>query len=95
MVEKHFTLDKTLKGNADHWLSVDPTELKEIVDGARRIETLLGDPAKKVLKCEETTRKYDKRSIVSKIDIPADTPITMDMLTFKRPGTGIWPNQLK
>lgn len=95
VVEKHFTIDKTLKGNADHWLSVDPTELKEIVDGARRIETLLGSPEKKVLACEEETRKYDKRSIVSKVDIPADTPITMDMLTFKRPGTGIWPNQLK
>lgn len=93
VVEKHFTIDKKLTGNADHWLSVDPTELKEIVDGARRIEALLGSPYKRVLECEKETRLYDKRSIVSKIDIPADTPITHEMLTFKRPGTGIWPNK--
>lgn len=95
VVEKHFTIDKKMTGNADHWLSVDPTELKEIVDGARRIETLLGSPEKRVLACEEETRKYDKRSIVSAVDIKAGTPITPEMITYKRPGTGIWPNKLR
>jgi N,N'-diacetyllegionaminate synthase len=94
VVEKHFTTDKGLTGNADHWLSVDPTELKEMVDGARRIEALLGSSEKKVLECEKETRLYDKRSIVSKVDIKADTVITPEMLTYKRPGTGIWPNRL-
>lgn len=104
VIEKHFTTDKTLTGNADHWLSVDPTEMKEIVENCNlsvgkawvggNIETLLGSPEKKVLECERETRLYDKRSIVSKVDIPKDTIITMDMLTFKRPGTGIWPNKL-
>lgn len=94
IVEKHFTLNKDLTGNADHWLSVNPKELKEMVDGARRIETLLGSPEKRVLECEKETRLYDKRSIVSSVDIPAGTTITQEMLTYKRPGTGIWPNRL-
>lgn len=114
VLEKHFTTDKTLTGNADHWLSVDPVELGEIVRVARDVAAnpsivvwspelvadsrnlvLMGSPEKKVLDCEKETRIYDKRSIVSKVDIPKDTPITMDMLTFKRPGTGIWPNRLQ
>jgi N,N'-diacetyllegionaminate synthase len=94
VVEKHFTVDKKLTGNADHWLSIDPKEAKELVDGARRIETLLGSPEKRVLECEKETRMYDKRSIVSKVAIPADTVITPEMLTYKRPGTGIWPNKI-
>lgn len=102
VIEKHFTTDKTLTGNADHWLSVDPKELREIVDGtdglgidmtATPILTLVGSSEKKVLDCEKETRLYDKRSIVAKVDIPKDTPLTLEMLTFKRPGTGIWPNR--
>lgn len=102
VVEKHFTIDKTLTGNADHWLSVDPREMElivttissEFVYPPEILETFAGNPTKHVLQCEEETRLYDKRSIVAKVDIPADTIITMDMLTFKRPGTGIWPNKL-
>lgn len=91
VVEKHYTVDKTLGMSADHWLSVDPTELKEIVDNTRRIETLRGTNIKSVINAERDTRIYDKRSIVAKVDIPAETQMTEDMLTYKRPGTGIWP----
>jgi sialic acid synthase SpsE len=91
VVEKHYTVDKGLDKSADHWLSVDPTELKEIVDNARRIETLRGSSEKFIFEAETETRKYDKRSIVSKVDIPPNTQITEDMITYKRPGTGIWP----
>lgn len=91
VVEKHFTVDKTLDKSADHWLSVDPTELKEIVDGCRRVEELRGSKEKHVFECERETRLYDKRSIVSKVDIKAGVPITEDMITYKRPGTGIQP----
>lgn len=94
VLEKHYTVDKGLDKSADHWLSVDPTELKEIVDGARKIEVLRGRKDKCVYLSEVETRKYDKRSIVSKVDIPAGAKITEDMLTYKRPGTGIWPKQL-
>lgn len=95
VVEKHYTVDKTLGMSADHWLSVDPTELKEIVDAARRIEVLRGSKEKHIFEVENETRVYDKRSIVSKVDIPAGTRITEDMITYKRPGTGIQPRQLK
>ena len=95
VIEKHYTVDKTLGDSADHWLSVDPTELKEIVDGARRIEALRGSSEKQVINAEKETRMYDKRSIVSKVDLLPNVPITLDMLTFKRPGTGIHPRKFE
>ncbi len=94
VIEKHYTTDKTLPNSADHWLSVDPTELKEIVDGVRRWEVLRGSDMKVVYLAERETRIYDKRSIVAAVDIPADTEITIEHLTYKRPGTGIWPSKV-
>lgn len=94
VLEKHYTVDKTLDKSADHWLSVDPTELKEIVDGARKIEVLRGRKDKCVYLSEIETRKLDKQSIVSKVEIRAGQKITEDMITYKRPGTGIWPKHL-
>lgn len=94
VIEKHYTIDKTLGKSADHWFSVDPKELKEIVDGCRKVELLRGNKDRIVFACELDTRMWDKRSIVSRITIPKGTIITKDMITFKRPGTGIWPRQL-
>lgn len=94
VVEKHYTVDKTLGMSADHWLSVDPSELKEIVDNARKIEVLRGSDVKSVFEAEKHTRMYDKRSIVSKIGIREGQVITEGMLTFKRPGTGIAPKDI-
>ena len=91
MIEKHYTVDKTLKKSADHWLSVDPEELTEMVRAIRNVEMSLGDSRKYVLPVEEHTYKYDKRSLVAACDIPAGTKITKKMLTHKRPGTGIPP----
>jgi len=95
VIEKHFTIDKTLGESADHWLSVDPKELKEIVDGCRKVEALRGSKDKVVFASEGETRIYDKRSIVTARDIQAGEVITEDMLTYKRPGTGIAPKKLK
>ena len=94
VIEKHYTTDKTLPETADHWLSVDPPELKQLVKSVRTAELLLGESKKRVFECERETRKYDKRSIVSAVDIPAGTVITKKMLDFKRPGTGIYPKYL-
>jgi len=94
VIEKHFTVDKTLGKSADHWLSVDPKELKEIVDGCRKVEKLRGSTIKAVHAAEAETRRLDKRSIVSNGTIPKGAKITRDMLTFKRPGTGIWPEKI-
>jgi N-acetylneuraminate synthase len=92
VIEKHFTLDKTMKTTADHWLSVDPPELKALVQGVRAAQNMLGSGTRVVFDCEKHTREFDKRSIVSKVPIPKDTVITEEMITFKRPGTGLWPS---
>jgi N-acetylneuraminate synthase len=93
-IEKHFTLDKSLKGN-DHYHSMDPEDLKRFIDNLELLEKIIGKEIKEPLKSELSARKYARRSIVAKIDIPGDTIITEDMLTFKRPGTGISPKFLE
>ena len=91
VIEKHYTLDKTWEKSADHWLSVNPEELKQLVDNVRLTETLMGSSRKRVFKCEKETYLYDKRSIVAAVDIESGTQITKDMLICKRPGTGFPP----
>lgn len=92
VVEKHFTTDKTLPDSADHWLSVNPEELADLVQKVRKVETLMGSAQKRIFPCEKLTRKYDKRSIVSKVAILKGSVISEEMLTYKRPGTGIPPS---
>lgn len=91
IIEKHFTADKTIPYPIDHRLAVDPADLKNLVGGLKFIDALKGSAEKRIFDCEKETREYDKRSIVSKIDIPAGAKITAEMITYKRPGTGIWP----
>ena len=91
VIEKHYTVDKSLPNSPDHHLSVDPKELKEIVDAVRHVELALGDSKKYVLPVEAETYAYDKRSLVATCDIPKGTVIKRHMLTHKRPGTGIRP----
>ena len=91
MVEKHYTVDKTLLKSADHWLSVDPAELKEMVTAIRHVEAALGTSRKHVLPAEQHTYLYDKRSLVSACDIKKGVRIMKKMLTHKRPGTGVRP----
>ena len=91
VIEKHYTIDKTLLKSADHWLSVDAQELKDMVNNIKMVESALGSSEKKVFDVEQVTYKYDKRSIVAAKDIPGGTIIGEDMLVMKRPGTGIQP----
>ncbi len=92
-VEKHYTLDKTLKGN-DHYHAMDPEDARKILAGIDLLDIIRGDGAIRCLDTELTARKNARRSIVAAVDIPADTVITEDMLTYKRPGTGISPTKL-
>lgn len=94
VIEKHFTLDKSLKGN-DHYHSMDPEDLRRFVDNSDLLEKIIGKEIKEPLESESSARKYARRSIVAKIDISGDTIITEDMITFKRPGTGISPKFLE
>jgi len=93
LVEKHFTLDRTLPG-PDHRASLEPDELKDMVRAVRDVEKALGDRVKKPTKDEERIKKVVRRSIVAKMGIPKGTAITEDMLDFKRPGVGIEPKYL-
>ncbi|MBC8277249.1 MAG: N-acetylneuraminate synthase family protein, partial [FCB group bacterium] len=90
IVEKHFTLDKTMPG-PDQAVSGDPDDFKKLVSDIRIIEKALGKPVKGPPEGELGMRPNFRRSIVSEIDIPAGTIITEEMLTFKRPGQGIAP----
>jgi len=93
VIEKHFTLDKSLQG-PDHKASLKPEELKKMIATIREVEKALGNGVKKPTEREEEIKKFVRRSIVAKRFIPEGTVITEDMLTFKRPGTGIEPKYL-
>lgn len=92
-IEKHFTLDKTLKGN-DHYHAMDPEDAKRILEGIELLDQIRGCGEICSLETEAAARKNARRSIVSSADIAKGTVITEDMLTFKRPGTGISPGRL-
>jgi sialic acid synthase SpsE len=91
MVEKHYTVDKTLPGSPDHHLSVDPPEMKAMVEGIRTVEKALGKATKGVEPLEQDAFRYARRSVTSKVAIPRGARLTRAMLTYKRPGTGISP----
>ena len=90
ILEKHYTLDKRLPGN-DHYHAMDPDDVKDFLSKQRYIVEMLGQYGKTVLPCEETPRKYARRSLVATQRIPPGTAIAPEMLTAKRPGTGISP----
>jgi len=90
IIEKHFTLDKTLNGN-DHYHSMDPEDISRFIDNLTFIDLIMGKDKKEPLKSEGLSRKYARRSVVAKTNILKDSIITKDMITFKRPGTGISP----
>tara|TARA_Y100000034_G_scaffold23597_3_gene27350 strand:- start:72 stop:1157 length:1086 start_codon:yes stop_codon:yes gene_type:complete len=96
VIEKHFTVDKTLMKSADHWLSADPAELRQISDKVYEARTLLGTHAKKI--CTQTellARKNARRSIVPFRDIKEGEVFTYENLSCKRPGTGLSPALFK
>jgi N,N'-diacetyllegionaminate synthase len=94
MIEKHYTVDKTLPGSPDHHLSVDPPELKAMVEGIRTVEKALGKAQKGLEPLEADAHRFARRSVTSAAAIAAGTVITRAMLTYKRPGTGISPRLL-
>jgi N,N'-diacetyllegionaminate synthase len=93
VIEKHFTLDRNLPG-PDHLASLEPDELKEMVNAIQEVEKALGDGVKKPVSAEEEVKKVARRSVVAVKDIPEDTVITREMLAIKRPGTGIEPKKI-
>lgn len=94
VIEKHFTLDKTLPG-PDHKASLEPSEFKEMVARIREVEKALGNGIKIPTKSEEAIKKVVRRSIVARVNILRGTVIAQHMLNLKRPGTGLEPKYLK
>jgi len=94
IVEKHFTLDRTMEG-PDHPFAIQPDELKELVRQIREVEAALGD-GRKLGPAPEEMEFYEKarRSVHAAVDIPAGTVILPEMLTCKRPGYGVRPKFL-
>lgn len=93
VIEKHFTLDKKLKG-PDHVLSATPNEFSRMSKVIKIIEKARGNGVKKAAICERGTIRDIRKSVVAKHDIPKGRRITIDMLEIKRPGYGIPPKML-
>ncbi len=93
VIEKHFTLNRSLPG-PDHQASLEPVELKQMVKAIRDVEKALGNGVKRPTAAEEETRKLARRSLVARVDIPKGKIITEDMLDIKRPGTGVEPKHM-
>ena len=89
-IEKHFTLDKTMEG-PDHKASLEPQELKAMVEAIRNIELALGSSIKKPSKSETPNIQVARKSIVANCDIKKGETFTENNLTIKRPGNGINP----
>jgi N,N'-diacetyllegionaminate synthase len=90
VIEKHFTLDRTMDG-PDHPASLEPDELKEMVRCIRNIEQALGDGFKAPSESEKKNIAIVRKSIVASRDIVKGEIFSEENLTVKRPGTGINP----
>jgi N-acetylneuraminate synthase/N,N'-diacetyllegionaminate synthase len=94
IIEKHFTVDKTLPG-PDHRASLDPAEFAALVRSVRRVETALGDGDKRPMPSETDTRRVARKSLVAARPIARGEKISREMIAIKRPGTGISPADLE
>lgn len=88
VIEKHFTLDKNMPG-PDHKASLEPDELRKMVEAIRTVESALGDGLKKPSVSELKNIAVARRSIVAARAIAKDEILSEDNITAKRPGTGI------
>ena len=88
IIEKHFTINKKLEG-PDHRISLDPLELKKLVDGIRNIENAFGKKTKVITKSEKINIIPARKSIVAKKKITKGEKFSEFNLTTKRPQSGI------
>jgi len=90
IIEKHFTIDKSMKG-PDHKASINPEEFKMMVASIRNITQALGDGKKRVTKSEYKNLSIARPSIVAAYSIKKGDKFNKNNLAIKRPGTGISP----
>jgi len=90
VIEKHFTLDRSMEG-PDHKASIEPDELSVMVRSIRNIEAALGDGRKHVTPSERENIEVARKSIVASRDIRAGEVFTEENIAAKRPGSGVSP----
>lgn len=90
IVEKHFTLDRSLPG-PDHEASLEPDELAKAVELTKQAGQMRGSKKKSPTKAEEENRGKVRKGIYAAVDIPAGKKISSDMLAIRRPATGMSP----
>ena len=93
VLEKHITLNKNLPG-PDHKASINPKELKKMIEGVRKITIALGSGVKKISSSERKNIKIARTSIVASKEIKKGEKFTIKNLTIKSPGNGISPMKL-
>ncbi|WIM39811.1 N-acetylneuraminate synthase [Paenibacillus sp. PK4536] len=90
IIEKHFTLDRSLPG-PDHKASLEPSDFAKMVGAIRNVELALGDGVKRCMPSEENTKIVARKSIVMACAQKAGHILALSDLVIKRPGTGIEP----
>ena len=93
IIEKHYTMSRTLTGSG-HFFSLEPNDVRKMVENIRLFERSLGDGTQGTAECEQKAKDGGRKSIVAKFDISNGTVIDKKMLTFKRPGDGISPDDI-
>ncbi len=93
VVEKHFTLNRAMKGT-DHSFSLEPPGLARVARDLERARLALGSHEKRFYVAEREARHKMGKSITLKLDLPAGAELTADLVTFKSPGDGIPPSEL-
>lgn len=93
IIEKHFTLDKTLPG-PDHKASLEPDELKQMITSLREVERALGSSRKIVVPSEEKNRNIARKVVVAKNEIRAGDTLSLSNLDVLRAGEGLSPMKI-
>jgi len=90
IIEKHFTLNRAMKGT-DHSFSLEPDGLRKMVRDLRRAKDALGDGVKRAYDSEIAPLKKLSKMIVAKNSMPAGTPLTEEHFDYRSPGHGVPP----
>lgn len=90
VLEKHFTLDRSLPG-PDHRASIEPEQLAALIKDIRSVEAALGDGRKRPAASETNTLSVARKSLVAAMDLRAGTVLAENMVAARRPGTGLPP----
>jgi sialic acid synthase len=93
IIEKHFTLNRAMKGT-DHAFSLEPVGMRKLVRDLDRTRRAMGDGSKRVFESEARPLAKMGKKIVARHDLAAGTLLTADDLVMRSPGDGLWPYQL-